>query len=52
LLSSIRAALAALASDVAVSQPDKARGVIEIAEDKCERLIQLISDLQDGHSDS
>jgi CheY-like chemotaxis protein len=52
LLTSIRSALALLTSDVAGSQPDKARGFIEIAEDNCERLIRLINDLQDGHRDS
>jgi len=52
LLQSIRAALALPASGVAGSQPDKARGLIEIAEHDCERLIRLINDLQKSHSDS
>jgi CheY-like chemotaxis protein len=52
LLASIRAALALLASDVAGSQPDKARDFIEIAGGHCERLIRLINDLQNSHSDS
>src|SRR5471030_880841 len=40
LLASIRASLSVLASDGAGSQPDKARGLIEIAENHCERLIR------------
>lgn len=63
LLAAIRSALAALAGDAAVvgdaavagdaagSQPDKARGFIEMAEGKCARLIRLIDDLQDGRGD-
>jgi DNA-binding response OmpR family regulator len=52
LLAPIRASLALLASDGAGAQPDKARGLIEIAEHNCERLIRLINDLKDSHNDS
>ena len=48
LLTSIRAALALLASDAAGSQPDKARGFIEAAAGNCERMIRLIDELQDS----
>ncbi len=51
LLTAIRAALALLPGDAAGAQPDKARGLVEIAADSCERLIQLIKDLQGSHGD-
>jgi len=52
MLAAIRASLALPAGDGAGSQPDKARGLIEIAENHCERLIRLINELQDSHNDS
>ena len=51
LLTAIRAALALLPGDAAGAQPDKARGLVEIAADSCERLIQLIKDPQGSHGD-
>jgi CheY-like chemotaxis protein len=51
-LDSIRAALDALASGAAGPLPDKARSFVEIAQNNCERLVGLINDLQDSHSDS
>jgi CheY-like chemotaxis protein len=47
LLTSIRGSLVVLASDAAGSQPDKARSLIEIAQNHCERLIRLMSDILD-----
>jgi CheY-like chemotaxis protein len=51
-LTSIRSSLEALASGSAGSLPETARSFVEIAQNDCERLIRLISDLQHSHSDS
>jgi signal transduction histidine kinase len=50
LLTSIRGSLVVLASDIAGSQPDKARSFIEIAQNNCEHLIRLINDILDLES--
>ena len=51
-LTSIRDSLEALASGSAGSLSDTARSFVENAQNDCERMIRLISDLQHSHSDS
>jgi len=46
-LTSIRGSLGLLSGGVAGALPDKARGLIEIAKNNCERLIRLINDMLD-----
>jgi PAS domain S-box-containing protein len=46
-LTSIRGSLGLLAGGVAGTLPDKARGLIEIARNNCERLVRLINDILD-----
>jgi PAS domain S-box-containing protein len=46
-LTSIRGSLGLLSGGVAGGLPDKARGLIEIAKNNCERLIRLINDMLD-----
>ena len=46
-LTSIRGSLGLLSGGVGGALPDKARGLIEIAKNNCERLIRLINDMLD-----
>ena len=46
-LTSIRGSLGLLSGGVAGALPDKAKGLIEIAKNNCERLIRLINDMLD-----
>ena len=46
-LTSIRGSLGLLSGGLAGALPDKAKGLIEIAKNNCERLIRLINDILD-----
>ena len=47
-LTSIRGSLGLISGGIAGVLPDKARGLVEIAKNNCERLIRLINDILDS----
>jgi PAS domain S-box-containing protein len=47
-LTSIRGSLGLISGGIAGALPDKARGLVDIAKNNCERLIRLINDILDS----